>query len=127
IQGKYTEAEPLYARCQAIEDKVLGPEHPSVAATLNNRAGALSPVFPGRCEEVEPLNERCLAIEEKVYGPDHPEVGADLTNWAGLLESLEYDMLRWSRCMSDHRPYETRCLVESILKWPSRPTTVRCC
>ena len=40
-QGKYADAEPLYERCQAIEEKVLGPEHPSLAITLNNRAGLL--------------------------------------------------------------------------------------
>ena len=38
FQGKYEEAEPLYERCQAIMEKVLGPEHPSLATTLNNRA-----------------------------------------------------------------------------------------
>ncbi|CAN0431038.1 unnamed protein product, partial [Ectocarpus sp. 13 AM-2016] len=36
--GKYIEAEPLYERSQAIREKVLGPEHPDVATTLNNRA-----------------------------------------------------------------------------------------
>ena len=41
MQGKYSEAEPLYERCQAIEEKVLGPEHPSLAITLNNRSGLL--------------------------------------------------------------------------------------
>ena len=37
-QGKYDKAEPLYERCQAIQEKVLGPEHPNLATTLNNRA-----------------------------------------------------------------------------------------
>ena len=38
FQGKYDEAEPLYERSQAIDEKVLGPEHPDVAQSLNNRA-----------------------------------------------------------------------------------------
>ena len=38
FQGKYNEAEPLYERSQAIREKVLGPEHPDVAQSLNNRA-----------------------------------------------------------------------------------------
>ena len=38
-KGKYAEAEPLYERSQAILEKALGPEHPAVAAVLNNRAG----------------------------------------------------------------------------------------
>ena len=37
-QGKYAEAEPLYERSQAIREKALGPEHPDVAQSLNNRA-----------------------------------------------------------------------------------------
>ena len=37
-QGKYDYAEGLYERCQTIQEKVLGPEHPSLAVTLGNRA-----------------------------------------------------------------------------------------
>ncbi|CAN0474349.1 unnamed protein product, partial [Scytosiphon promiscuus] len=112
-QGKYAEAEPLYARCQAIQEKVLGPEHPDYATTLRNRAvllksqhlegnvspsfwirtcfnldaTALSTVFHGTYAEAQPLHQRCLAIDEKVYDPDHPQIAADLNNWAVLLES----------------------------------------
>ncbi|CAM9762259.1 unnamed protein product [Ectocarpus sp. 8 AP-2014] len=50
IQGKYAEAEPLYERSQAIQEKVLGPEHPDVATSLNNRAWLLeSQVRHKRC------------------------------------------------------------------------------
>ena len=42
FQGKYTEAEPIYERALAIREKVLGSEHPDVAATLNDRAGLLT-------------------------------------------------------------------------------------
>ena len=38
LQGKFAEAERLYERCQAIRETVLGPEHPYLAKTLNNRA-----------------------------------------------------------------------------------------
>lgn len=41
FQGKYAEAEPLYERSQAIREKKLGPEHPSMAGLLNNRAALL--------------------------------------------------------------------------------------
>ena len=40
-QGKYAEAEVLYKRCQAIREKVLGPEHPDLASTLQSRASLL--------------------------------------------------------------------------------------
>ncbi|CAM9878567.1 unnamed protein product, partial [Laminaria digitata] len=37
-QGDYTEAGPLYKRSLAIKEKALGPEHPSVATSINNLA-----------------------------------------------------------------------------------------
>ena len=35
------EAGPLFERSLAIREKVLGPDHPHVAKSLNNRAGLL--------------------------------------------------------------------------------------
>lgn len=40
-QAKFTEAEALHARSLAIREKVLGPEHHDVAASLGNYAGLL--------------------------------------------------------------------------------------
>lgn len=40
-QDKCAEAELLYERFQVIQETFLGPDHPSVAATLNIRAGLL--------------------------------------------------------------------------------------
>lgn len=37
-QGKLDEAEPLFERALDIRERVLGPEHPDVASTLNNLA-----------------------------------------------------------------------------------------
>ena len=37
-QGKLEEAAPLYKRSRAIREKVFGPDHPSVAESLNNEA-----------------------------------------------------------------------------------------
>ncbi|CAM9165046.1 unnamed protein product [Ectocarpus sp. 8 AP-2014] len=70
-QRKYIEAEPLYERAQAMQEKVLGPEHPGVAQSLNNRAELLR--VQGKYNEAEPLYRRSLAIDDKVYGRDHPE------------------------------------------------------
>lgn len=50
IQGKYAEAQAFYERCQAMKKKALGPEHPSLAATLGSRAGVLEKQVRGaRC------------------------------------------------------------------------------
>ena len=32
-QGRYAEAEPLYKRALAIDEKALGPDHPDVATS----------------------------------------------------------------------------------------------
>ncbi|CAM9829498.1 unnamed protein product [Ectocarpus sp. 12 AP-2014] len=82
-RGKLAEADPLYDRCQAIYEKVVGPEHPSVAATLHSRADLLAE--QGKFAEAEPLYDRCQAIYEKVLGPDHPSVAVALQSRAGLL------------------------------------------
>ena len=37
-QGRYADAEPLYKRLMAINEKALGPDHPSVALALNDLA-----------------------------------------------------------------------------------------
>ena len=40
-QGRYSEAVPLAQRSLAIREKALGPDHPSVAQSLNKLAGAV--------------------------------------------------------------------------------------
>lgn len=41
FQGKHEEAEPLYMRTLAIDEKVYGPDHSRVAQDLFNLAGSL--------------------------------------------------------------------------------------
>lgn len=40
-KGKFGEAEPMYKRSLAINEKVLSPDHPAVATDLNVWAGLL--------------------------------------------------------------------------------------
>jgi tetratricopeptide (TPR) repeat protein len=98
-QGKYDEAESLHRQSLAIRRKVcaihlvassrdhsckvLGEEHPSVAALLNNLAGFLH--AQGKYEECIPLLRQSLEITRKVLGEEHPEVAILLNNLAGLL------------------------------------------
>jgi hypothetical protein len=69
-QGDLGGARPLLERALAIWEKVLGPEHPNVAAGLNNLALLLRD--QGDLAGSRPLFERALAICEKVLGPEHP-------------------------------------------------------
>jgi hypothetical protein len=40
-QGRYAEAEPFSERALAIRERTLGPDHPDVAAVLENYARLL--------------------------------------------------------------------------------------
>src|SRR5437667_998388 len=80
--GKFPEAVPLLQRALAIREKTLGPEHPDVAASLDNLAGLYR--VQGKYREAEPLYRRALAIEERTLGREHPVVAASLDNLAGL-------------------------------------------
>ena len=60
-QSRYAEAEPLYRRALAIDEKALGPVHPRVATRLNNLAVLYA--SQSRYAESEPLHQRALAIE----------------------------------------------------------------
>ena len=68
--GDYEKALPLYQRDLEISEKVLGPQHPSVATTLNNLASLYYHI--GRNEEALSLFERSLKIFESKLGPAHP-------------------------------------------------------
>ncbi len=56
-------------RALAITEKVLGPDHPGTATSLNNLAAILRD--RGDYAGAEPLFRRALAIAEKALGPNH--------------------------------------------------------
>ncbi len=70
-------------------EKALGPEHPQVAAGLNNLA--LLYKTQGKYTEAEPLYRRALAIVEKALGPEHPNAAQVLGNYAELLRKTNRD------------------------------------
>jgi CHAT domain-containing protein len=85
--GRFIEAEPLMRRVLAINEKILGPDHATVATALNNLALLLQNT--NRLAEAEPLYRRALAIDEKSLGADHPDVARDLNNLALLLHATK--------------------------------------
>ncbi len=62
-QGHYAKAEPLYQRSLAIWEKALGPEHPHVAASLENCAALLRQT--ARADEAERMEARAKEIRAK--------------------------------------------------------------
>jgi tetratricopeptide (TPR) repeat protein len=80
--GRYSEAEPLYKQSLAIRQKVLGPNHSEVAASLNSLV--LLYGKQGRHSEAIPLAWLALTIDEEALGPDRPEVATLVNNLAEL-------------------------------------------
>ena len=69
-QGKYADAEALYKRALAIEEKAHSKDHPLVAYPLIGLAILYNE--EGKYTDAEGLNKRALAIREKALGKDHP-------------------------------------------------------
>jgi tetratricopeptide (TPR) repeat protein len=88
-QGKYEKAEPLYKRALIIVEKELGPEHPTVAASLNNLASLYS--IQKLYSQARPLLKRALKIWVKTLGPEHPDVATGLENLAQLQRKTDQD------------------------------------
>jgi tetratricopeptide (TPR) repeat protein len=80
--GKLDEAIRLAERALEIRERLLGTEHPDVAASIDNLAG----IYAGRGEYVKasPLFKRALDIREKALGEDHPETAQSLNNLGEL-------------------------------------------
>jgi class 3 adenylate cyclase/tetratricopeptide (TPR) repeat protein len=81
--GAYAQARVFLERALAIREKVLGPEHPDTAMSLNDLGFAIE--RQGGLIEARLFYERALAISEKVLGPEHPATAWSLHDLATLL------------------------------------------
>jgi hypothetical protein len=78
-------ARSLHERALAIREKVLGPDHPTTARSLNSLGVVLR--FQGDLAAARPLYERASAITEKALGPGHLDTARSLKIWHGCLGS----------------------------------------
>ena len=81
-QGLYDSAIVVAKKAQRATEQDLGPEHPDIAASLNNLASLYH--TQGQYAQAEFLYTRSLAICEKALGPDDPRVATSLENLAEL-------------------------------------------
>jgi tetratricopeptide (TPR) repeat protein len=78
--GNYADAEGLFKRALAIDEKALGPTHPDVANRLTDLA--LLRRLQDHYAEAELLYKRALVILENTLGPDHLHVAITLDGFA---------------------------------------------
>ena len=68
-QGKHDDALTIWQDVLQVRVKILGLEHPDLAATYSN----IGAVYRQQAKHLEALDmyRKALAIDEKVHGPDH--------------------------------------------------------
>jgi tetratricopeptide (TPR) repeat protein len=81
-RGGYQEAEDFALRSVELSRRTLPPNHPLLAAALNNLAQALR--FEGQYLQAEKRYREALAIWEEAFGPRHPDVAKGLVNLAAF-------------------------------------------
>ncbi len=85
-QARFPETESLYSRALDLQEKELGPDHPTLAETLNNLAQLYKTLT--RYDEAVPLHQRALSIRRQAFGDNHREVAHSLNN-LGTLYTLQ--------------------------------------
>ena len=70
-QGKRAETEPMYRQALADRTRVLGADHPSTIASVNNLAICLK--AQGKYAEAGAMYRAALADRTRVLGADHPD------------------------------------------------------
>ena len=79
-QGKFREAIAPQQQSLAILEKVLGPDHPFTANSLNGLAVIYSAI--GQSDKALPILQRVLLINEKVHGSDNADTASSIHNLA---------------------------------------------
>lgn len=82
-RGDLDRAAALSAQALADQTRVLGPQAPGVAISLNNLARIL--YLQGRLDAAAPLFRRSIELRERGSGAEHPALATPLNKLAGLL------------------------------------------
>jgi tetratricopeptide (TPR) repeat protein len=85
LQGAHTEAESMHRWALAIQEKVLGREHPDTLTSVNNLGLVLD--RQGKYEEAEAMHRRASEGYEKVLGREHPDTLTRVSYLRSVLDS----------------------------------------
>jgi tetratricopeptide (TPR) repeat protein len=110
----YAQARSFCQRALRIREKVLGPEHPDTARSLDTLGYAC--IERGDLAGAQSLHERALRIREKVLGPEHPDT-------ARSLDTLGYAFIERGDLVGAQSLYERALRIrEKVLGPESRDT-----
>ena len=116
-EGNYPAAIKLTGEVLVTREKILGPEYPDAATSLNN----LASMYHSQANYVaaEPLYQRALKINEKALGPEHPDTATSLNNLAMLYKLQEN--------YAEAEPLLQRALkINEKSLGPEHPDTAKC-
>jgi len=110
IQGRYSEAEPLYLQTLNIRKRLFGLEHPDVAQSLNNLAALYH--AQGNYPAAEELFLSALELWKVCYGEEDFEIATTLNNLGEIYreqgqylkaEQVHLEALAMRRCLFDEQ------------------------
>jgi len=79
-------APPLYTRALALRERVLGPDHPDTATSLNNLA--INHYYQDDLPAAERLMIQALHVRTARLGPDHPDTQGSRQSLAVIQQRL---------------------------------------
>lgn len=111
-EGRVEDARDHHARALEIRERMMGPEHPEVATSLNNMG--LVHLRADEHQEADAVLRRAMGIWEQALSPEHPRVGIAQMNLGALafnrgdLDQAQRDWERtveiWERSLGPLHP-----------------------
>jgi hypothetical protein len=90
-------AEQMHRQTLGLNETILGKDHPSTLASMNNLGSV--PRDQGKCEQAEEMHRQGLRLRETVLGKEHADPLMSVSNLAGVLE----DQGRYEQAEQMHR------------------------
>jgi len=114
--SRFAESRPIYERALSVYERLFGPEHYEVAATLHNLAFVEN--AEGNHSRAIDLARRAYSLKATLLGKTHPDTALSGMNLASLLPAQDHaearDLLNealvvFERELAPGHPHTARC------------------
>lgn len=95
-----------------MRERVLGPDHPDCAQSLNNLAALCNEMK--QYDKAEELYERALDIRRRALAPDHPSLAYTVKHLAILYKKMVSNPWHAYMCITIYR-FNHNCYEQSHL------------